>query len=213
MDNGNQIPVPAEMVRKGIHLFALIIPVGYLFLSFPAVIFWLSVSAAVSILIDIARFRQWALWKWLSWILTPIIREHEIKGGFTGASYILVTSLCTIILFPKTIAVAAMVFIVIGDTAAALIGRLYGKHKLIGKKTIEGSAACLVSVTLVSFLIPGLPTPVGIIGAVAATLAEAFSGKIDDNMTVPLISGLAMLMVMRFMGYEQAALFGAFSSP
>jgi dolichol kinase len=213
MDNGNQIPVPAEMARKAVHLFALIIPVGYLFVSFPAAISWVSVSAAVSILIDIARFRQWVLWKWLSWILTPIIREHEIKGGFTGASYILVTSLCTIILFPKTIAVAAMVFIVIGDTAAALVGRLYGKHKLIGKKSIEGSTACLISVALVSFLIPDLPTLAGIIGAVAAALAEAFSGKIDDNMTVPLISGLAMLAVMRFMGYEQAALFGGFSSP
>ncbi|MCP4570087.1 MAG: hypothetical protein GY841_21100, partial [FCB group bacterium] len=63
---------------------------------------------------------------------------------------------------------------------------------------------------LVSFLIPGLPTVAGLAGALAATLAEAFSGKIDDNFTVPVISGLVMLLVMHWLGYEEAVFFGAF---
>lgn len=209
MSDGSDISLPAELVRKGIHLFALVIPVGYSLVSFPVAIVGISVPAVVSILIDVSRFKRWKLWDLLSFLLAPIIRDHEVKGGFTGASYILTTSAVTILLFPKEIAVAAITFIIIGDTAAALIGRPWGRHKLIGKKSVEGSAACLVSLILISFVIPGLPTPAGIAGAVAATLAEAFSWKIDDNLTVPLISGLAMLFVMQGMGYEQAVFFDA----
>jgi len=210
MDAQNQITFQAELVRKGIHLFALVIPIGYVLVTFPTAIFWVGLSAAVSILIDLSRFRHWRIWKYLAILLTPIIREHEIKGGFTGASYILVTSALTIFIFPKTIAIAAIVFIIIGDTAAALIGRKYGRHKLIKNKSIEGSLACLISLAAISFAIPGLPTEAGLAGALTATLAEAFSGPLDDNLTVPLSSGVVMLIIMNLLGYETAIFFGAF---
>jgi dolichol kinase len=210
MSESAEIPISAELVRKGIHLFALVIPVGYYFVPFHISIVILTLCALVSILIDISRFRRWRLWSILSVILIPIIRDHEIKGGFTGASYILSTSAITIAIFPKEIAIAAIVFIIVGDTAAALVGRTWGRHKLIGKKTYEGSGACLASLTMVSFLIPDLPVIVGLAGALAATLAEAFSGKIDDNLSVPISSGLIMLVIMKLTGYEQAVLFGAF---
>jgi dolichol kinase len=210
MSDAAEISISAELVRKGIHLFALVIPVGYSLVSFPVAMFVISISAAVSIIIDVSRFNNWRFWHLLSSLLTPIIRDHEIKGGFTGASYILTTSAVTIALFPKAIAIASITYIIIGDTAAALVGRKWGRHRLIGKKTFEGSSACLVSLIAVSFLIPGLPTEVAVAGALAATLAEAFSGKIDDNLTVPVISGLVMLLVMNAMGYENAVLLAPF---
>jgi dolichol kinase len=210
MNDAADISLSAELVRKGIHLFALVIPVGYWLVPFPVAVTGVAISALVSIAIDLARFRRWRLWGWLSCILSPIIRDHEFQGGFTGATYILSTSAIVIFLFPKTIAIASIVFIIIGDTAAALVGRTWGRHKLIGRKSMEGSAACLVSLALVSFFIPGLPTPAGLGGAVAATLAEAFSGKVDDNFTVPIVSGLIMLLIMYGMGYEQAVFFSAF---
>ncbi|MEZ5358751.1 MAG: SEC59/DGK1/VTE5 family protein [Candidatus Zixiibacteriota bacterium] len=210
MEEEAQITLGAEFVRKGIHLCALVIPIGYSFLPFIITIIAVGVSAIISIIIDISRFREWKMWHLLAVILTPIIRDHEIKGGFTGASYILTTSTLTIALFPKPIAIAALVFIIIGDTAAALIGRRFGKHKIIGKKSFEGSFACLASLAAVSFLIPGLPTPVGLAGAFVATLAELFTGKIDDNFTVPISSGFVMLWIMHFLDYEEAVIFSAF---
>ncbi len=210
MSEDEQISLSAEFVRKGIHLFALVIPIGYSFLPFYISIISVSISAIISVIIDISRFREWRLWHLLAVILTPIIRDHEIKGGFTGASYILSTSAITIALFPKPIAIAALVFIIVGDTAAALIGRRFGKHKLIMSKSLEGSGACLISLVVMSFLIPGLPTEVGLIGAFVATVTELLTGKIDDNFTVPIISGFVMLLVMHVMGYEEAVIFSAF---
>jgi dolichol kinase len=210
MSDAADISIGAELVRKGIHLFALVIPVGYYLVPFPLSIGVVSIAAAVSILIDISRFNDWKLWHRLSFLLRPIIRDHEVEGGFTGASYILSTSAVSMALFPKSVAIAAITFIIIGDTAAALVGRMWGRHKIIGKKSFEGSTACLVSLIMVSFLIPGLPMAAAIPGALAATLAEAFSGKIDDNLTVPIISGLVMLVIMSGLGYEEAVLLAPF---
>jgi dolichol kinase len=210
MNDSEEIAFSAELVRKGIHLFALVIPIGYYLVPFAVAIVGVSISAIVSIIIDLSRFNNWKLWHWLSSILGPIIREHEVKGGFTGASYILFTSAVSIALFPKEIAIAAITFIIIGDIAAALVGRKWGRHRLIGKKSLEGSSACLVSLILVSFLIPGLTTLAGIAGALAATLAEAFSMKIDDNLAVPLVSGLVMLIIMNSQGFQQAVLLAPF---
>ncbi len=210
MSEAAEISWPAEFVRKGIHLFALVIPIGHYLVSFPVAVVGITVPAAVSVLIDLSRFRCWRFWDMLAPFLGPIIRDHEVKGAFTGASYILSASAFVIFVYPKAIAIAAITYIIIGDIAAALVGRKWGRHRLIGRKSIEGSLACLVSLVLVSFVIPGLPMVVGLVGAVVATLAEAFSGKIDDNFAVPILSGAAMLLIMHWMGYEGAALFEGF---
>jgi dolichol kinase len=197
MEEPGQISIGGEFVRKGIHLFALVIPVGYYFIGNPLSIIILGIAAVTAILIDVARLRRWQSWQPVIELLRPIIRRHEVAGGFTGASYILTTAVIVILIFDKSVAIAALVFVIIGDAAAAIIGRMIGRHRLIGKKTIEGSLACLGFLIGVSILIPGMPAVPGILGAITATLAEAFSGRIDDNLAVPLLSGLVMQLAIR----------------
>ena len=86
---------------------------------------------------------------------------------------------------------ASRSFIIVGDTAAALIGRRFGRHK-IGNKSIEGSLSFLVVSAIVVLLIPDLNLIVGLTGAVAATITEAVTFRMDDNATVPLVCGLVM---------------------
>ncbi len=209
MSAESDIPISAELVRKGIHLFALVIPIGYFFLTFQIAIISVLVASGISILLDLSRFKGWPLWRLTARLLKPIIREHEFKGGFTGSTYILATSSLSIFLFPKMVAISAIVFIIIGDTAAALIGRIYGKHRLVKGKSIEGSTACLISLMIATFFIPGLPIWVGFAGAFAATAAEAFSGKLDDNFTVQVASGLVMLGMLRLIGVDGSTFFAA----
>jgi len=108
-----------------------------------------------------------------------MIRVHEAGGDFTGATYILFSSACTIALFDKPIAIAALAFIIVGDTLAALVGRLYGRHRF-GRKSIEGSLGCLAGTLLVAFLTPQLQLEVAVPGAVVATVAEALSTHSPD---------------------------------
>jgi dolichol kinase len=196
-----QISFSQEMLRKATHLFALVIPMGYWLLQLSR-IEMLTVMVPITLLIilfDIGRLRQWPLW---SRIAAPIfdrmIRSHE-QNDFTGATYILLTVCATVAMFPKPIAVAAIAFIVIGDTLAAIVGRRWGKHRLFGEKSFEGSLACLAGLVVVALVSPDLPLAVGLIGAVVATLVEAYPFNIDDNVTVPLLSGSVMLLVWRIL--------------
>lgn len=175
------------------HLGALIIPGAYYFLDLNrSRMLWILIPVAVAmIIVDIARLRRWKLWNFFKPMMGPMAREHEIKGDFTGAAYILVTACLVIALFNKPIAAAALAFIMTGDVAAALIGRKFGKHKF-NHKSLEGSIAFWLVASAMVFLIPELPVLAGLIGALAAAITEAVSINVDDNATVPLVSGLIM---------------------
>jgi dolichol kinase len=100
-------------------------------------------------------------------------------------------------LFSKPIAIAALTFIIIGDPAAVLVGRSFGHHHYGGHKSIEGSLAFLAVAIPVGFLAPDLPLAVGLVGAFVAAVTEGLSGPIDDNATVPLISGTIMHIMLK----------------
>ncbi|HDL02617.1 MAG TPA: hypothetical protein ENH25_00640 [candidate division Zixibacteria bacterium] len=125
-----------------------------------------------------------------------MVRSTETSGDFTGATYILSTVCFTAAFYSKPVAAAALAFIIVGDPASALFGRRYGKHRF-KNKSLEGSLAFLVPATIVGIFAPELPVTVGILGAIVATVTEAVSFKVDDNTTVPLISGLVMTLALK----------------
>ncbi len=176
---------------------ALIIPGGYYLLGltkFHMLAIMVPVTLFV-IFIDISRLRRWRFWdSFARKIIGSIIRQHELDGDFTGATYILASTCLTVALFAKPIAIAALAFIIVGDSFAAIIGRRFGRHRFFRNKTIEGSLACLVGTLLVAIVAPDLILPVALVGAVVAVLAEAFPFGTDDNVTVPILSGLIMTL-------------------
>jgi dolichol kinase len=134
-----------------------------------------------------------------------MIRDHEANGDFTGATYILLSVCFTIALYDKPIAIAALAFIIVGDTLAAIIGRKFGRHRF-SNKSFEGSFACLAGTVVVAVLVwllmPEFPLSVGLAGALVATVVEAMPLGVDDNVSVPLVSGLVMSLLMRIMIYS-----------
>lgn len=194
-----QIPFVQEVWRKATHMGAMVIPGGYYFLALSKseMLTVMIPIAAAMVLIDISRLRGWKFWSHFACkIGGKMVRDHELAGDFTGATYILITVCFTVALYSKPVAIAALAFIVVGDTFAALIGRKFGRHRF-GRKSVEGSLACLVGTCIVAWLVPDLAPLVAFSGAVVATLAEALSTKIDDNVTVPIISGLVMTLLIK----------------
>jgi dolichol kinase len=116
-----------------------------------------------------------------------MLRPQE-ERDFTGATYILFAGLFCRIAFDVPAAAAGMGFIILGDTAAALVGRRWGRHRF-GHKSYEGSIAFLVCAAVWAFIVPGVPLGWGLAAAFLATLVEATSGLIDDNVSVPLVTG------------------------
>jgi dolichol kinase len=192
-------------MRKATHFVALLIPFCYVVFPKPWAIGLMSLAMVVAIAFEIIRLRKLRPWHYLKWAVGGMIRPKEENGNFTGAFYIILGGLATIIFFPRYIAFTAITFEILGDVASAMIGRRYGKHFIRRPKTIEGALGFLAVVgflavaLLIIIVVPKVPYTVGIIGAIVATIVEAVSIYRDDNLTVPLISGLVMhLLVIAF---------------
>jgi len=194
--SGGNISLKQELLRKSTHIGALVIPGGYYFLELEQVTAFsiLSGIALFMLVIDVSRLRNWWFWRvFSSRVFSGLLRKHEQDGDLTGASYILLAAAVSVAIFSKPVAIAAISFIIVGDAAAALIGRRFGRTK-IGNKTLEGSLGCLAATFLVAFFAPGISLQVALLGAFVATLVEAWPMGVDDNVSVPLLSGLAMTM-------------------
>lgn len=118
------------------------------------------------------------------------------------------------------IAVAGAMAMTWGDSMAAIIGKRFGRHRYHvagGSRSYEGSAAMLVAAGIAMFLtialVPGSalapltpPLPGGtaliaaLVGALAATVAEAFSPSGTDNLSVPLLAGAVVFGIVTVLG-------------
>ena len=197
----------AELLRKSTHLAGLIFPILYFFLDKPIMKIIVGGVALFAICVE---FAKWLFPKFRAMFfqyLKILLRSHEKQGAITGATYYLIGVFLCIVIFEKSVAIACILFIILGDTAAALVGKRWGRTKLIGNKSLEGSAACFGVCSLITlFLINPIVGTTGAInpivcitGAFFATLTELLPLRIDDNLTVPLISGAIMQLMINYL--------------
>jgi dolichol kinase len=127
------------------------------------------------------------------------MRSHEVDKKYTlnGASWVFISAVVCIFIFPKLIAVTGFSILIISDASAALYGKKFGKHKLF-TKSWEGTGAFFVSsfivVGVVGILVsaPWTYFLFGALGGLAAGFSEAASSvmKLDDNLSIPVSFGL-----------------------
>lgn len=200
IDNGT-IHYRDELVRKLIHLFSLSIPIIYYFISRKEGIIILSVMTFISLLAEALRYYAPSFNVFFTSAFGFLLRKHEVdskRKNLTGATYVFISALICIIIFPKLIFITAFSILIISDIMAALIGRRYGRHKFLAK-SLEGTLAFFLSAIVVVFLTPkfsGLPEEyfIAVFAAAVGAIAENISfGFADDNLSVPLSVGLTML--------------------
>jgi glycerol-3-phosphate acyltransferase PlsY len=124
-----------------------------------------------------------------------LLRERE-ASTLTGSAYLLIAACIVFLLCDKYIAVMAVAFVAVGDPVAGMVGERWGKAKVRGK-TLARSSACLVSCLAIGAILTAI-TDVGLwlvlIGAVCATAVESLSLPVNDNLTIPLVSGGVMML-------------------
>ncbi len=204
-----------EIYRKIIHLGAMVIPLLYYFVvkSQLLAIAILLPIALICVIIDASRIENPKLKNKLYKIFGANLREEE-TSKLTGASYLLTSSVVTIAIFPKEIAFLAISYLAIGDTCAALIGIKFGRRQIAKtKKTLEGLIGSFISCAawgIFSYLTifkkvfaetqqGGTPPQKYVImilaGALTAAITEVTDLHINDNITIPIMSGLIMTLI------------------
>lgn len=189
----------AEIARKGIHLFSLSIPVLYAFLSRETALAILVPLLFLFFCADVARltvpaFGRW-YGRWFGWLLRKHEQNHRGRR-LTGATFVLLSAVLCVWLFPKLIVLTAFAILIVSDSAAALIGRRFGRRRFLAK-TAEGSAAFLITALLVVAVAPKiayLPAEylIGAVAAAVGTLVEGAGFGVDDNLSIPLSIGTVM---------------------
>lgn len=192
-----------EAARKSIHLALLVLPVlAWIFASREPRLVGLVLGglALATFVFDFARRRPGPVNDWTNESVGSLLRPHERRRLLGSTLYFAALAL-SFLLFPRTIALAAMAFLVIGDAAAALVGRAFGRRLLRPGKTLEGTLACLIGCLVVTLVVPSLDPAVKttglLLGAAAATLGELASSGEHDNLVMPLLSGAVMLLAAR----------------
>ncbi|MBE0434155.1 hypothetical protein IBX73_11935 [candidate division WOR-3 bacterium] len=126
------------------------------------------------------------------------LRRHEIRR-LSGASYLLLGCLITSLLYGKPVVVAACSFVIVGDTFAAIFGQNIRSTKIFQNRTVAGSigflAASLASAFILYSITGELPLSHLLAGAITATIFEALPLPLDDNFSVPIVTGFVMSLL------------------
>ena len=175
--------------RNLFHFLGVVIPLAYLLVGRGAAlgltIFLFCVLTVVEFLRITGRLKVGMAGKYL--------KEKERKKP-TGSIFYLVAALVTILLFRKEVAVCALLVLAISDPLSSLVGRRLGRHPLFGK-SVEGTLAFLGSSLIILMLFSVSPSS-ALAVAFVATVTELFTPRfLDDNLTIPIVTGLALTLL------------------
>ncbi|TVY40415.1 Dolichol kinase [Lachnellula occidentalis] len=188
--------------RKVFHfmMVAMLLPATFVDPAFAALA--LSLMLAIFLLLDLFRATQLPpLSKHLAYFLTPYVDGRDLKGPLHVGWEVPTREVSM---------VSGVICVGMGDAAASLIGRRYGRRKWVwgGGKSIEGSIAFATAVTLTLVLAKswiriggwqannndGWFVTVGKAGVAAwvASLTEAVLTGGNDNVVVPVVLWLSV---------------------
>lgn len=167
----------------------------------------LLIGSAFIISGDVIRQSRPGLNKVAIKIFGPVMRHHE-SHSMSGISYLLIGTIFLLFFFDRHIVTLTLLFLAFGDPLASFFGLRFGKDKIFNNKTLQGTMAAFVVCTLVAasyyyfnnlmterlFIVAPLS---GLIGAVAELLPI---GKLDDNLTFPVIGSVLLWTLFKVYG-------------
>lgn len=187
-----------ELARKAVHVSSTAVPLLVWLVPRPVAVAVLVPVAVLALAIDFARHRIRPFRYHFLRHTRTMLRTHE-RHGLAGATWMALAYAAALLLFPKPVAVAAMLFNGLGDAAAALVGKHWGRRRTAWGKSWEGFAAGLVvdlAVGLGMWMLAPAAVPLGgaIVGAVVAASIEFAPLPLDDNVRVTLAGGAGILL-------------------
>jgi dolichol kinase len=197
-----QYLIDLEISRTLFHIFSLLAFYSlYLYLLTKQVfLIFLAVLLISLFFLEFQKREDGSLGRIYISIGKPFLRQPERGKKWVGAITVLLGCLFTSLLFPKKIALTAILFLALGDPASRIF-RVLTKGKALWRKISFGTLVMF----LVCFLIArvsGFSFYTSITASFFASLTEAFleikvtdDFYLDDNFFVPFMSGIFLFLL------------------
>lgn len=195
---------PKNYARTALHVLAAVLSIAILELSpsWDLVIVLAWGAAIAGWTMELSRRFSKAANRVMMWVFGPVAHPHEAREINSASWYVLSLALLasTREIVP---CVLALVVLGIGDPAAAFIGRRWGRIRWVNERSVEGTLALVVasigaSVPLLVLAHGFALAPAFAISGAAAVLgaiAELYSRKIDDNLSVSVMAWLGAFVM------------------
>jgi diacylglycerol kinase (CTP) len=161
--------------------------------------------AITGFLLDFIRNRIPVFNKIFIRIVGPLMRRSEREGVSGLPFYALGVSL-SLFFYSRDIAIVSTMFLVFSDPLSSFFGVLYGKDKILPNKSLQGAVAGFFTCYLIALFYGMNSTTLGthllvfaVVAGVIGAASELISAlNIDDNLTIPVLSGLGMTILNNF---------------
>jgi HAD superfamily phosphoserine phosphatase-like hydrolase len=189
-------PSTSDLVREGIHVSGVFMPVFAILIGVPAVGALILVIALIYTVSELWRLEGKNL-TLISSITRLAASQSELQGFTATPLYFAAGILFTLVVFPHPASYAAIAMFCFGDSAASLFGGRISTSLPFNKaKTWEGSLAGLFFAFLAGMLfLPSKPL-LAFIGAAIAMAVEALPLPVNDNVLVPVVTGVALTLLV-----------------
>jgi glycerol-3-phosphate acyltransferase PlsY len=175
----------------------------YYLLGRPRALICYGILTVIVLAIDITRIRVPALNQFIQTRFSNFIRTSESNRLTGTAPYVLGIGL-SLLFYRTDIATAAICFLAFGDVAATAVGERYGRTKISGEKSLEGTLAFVTAAAFAGILlnVVSIHLPYGLLfsGALVAAGVELLPLPVNDNLVIPLVSGGIMELIARMTG-------------
>jgi dolichol kinase len=186
-----------ELIRKSIHLLIATVPFCATFVGPFVTLGLLAVGTLIYSYAEFLRQRGGHI-PIISRVTELASRRRDLGHFVLGPVTLGIGAMLTLMLYPEPAASIAIYALAFGDGLASLVGKLFGRTRLLRtEKTVEGSASCFFAVLLTTYLILSGNGGSGWIGiavafmvALVATVVEALPLKDSDNLVMPAVVGL-----------------------
>ena len=168
----------------------------------------LGISWAVFVPLDILRQKNPQLNDFMVHAFRPIMREGEIQK-LAGTTFLLSGVLFVTLIFPRPIVSITLLFLAFADPIASFIGIKYGKDKIFGHKSLQGFMAAYFvcfGCAMVYMLLHNYASDRSLVFCILAGLVGALAElipifKLDDNLTLPILSSLGLFILFYLFGF------------
>ncbi len=191
-----------HLARKTWHMFMGVAMASVYFagMSTHVAVLILTLALGISVLVEFSRLNVPSFNEKVVRCWGPIMRSCEVNR-VSGIPFYILATLLSIGIFPKPIAILSILYLAFGDPVASLFGILYGKYgmRFSNGKSLVGTLAGIAACSLVGFFYLrtlSLPSTaylsLVLLGGVAGGVAELMPFDMDDNLSIPIVSGFVL---------------------